>query len=455
MKPSTFQPFNLSTLAAFCILHSAFCIGSAFAAPNVDQNAVTLVQDSQSRLVTVSYTLTGEPAVVTVDFQTNTLANAAGNWISIGDVNFTNVVGDVNQVVQTGARVLHWQPCDTWPDQRINGNRVRAVVKAWATNAPPDWCAVCLLSDSEISTRQQSDVTFNPVRRRYFASKEAIPGGAQDRIYKTDYLLLRKIPAAGVVWMMGKSGFLDQGAYPHKVMLTKDYYIGVYEITYAQYYPIYGSVPQAFSDANGENREIHPVGRAQWSQIRGDYDTYPWPQEDGHEHEVASLSYLGLLRIRAGIDSFDLPADAQWEYACRAGSGTAHCNGGANASALNRVGWYKDNYNDGTTTAPGSNHVHPVGQKEPNAWGIYDMEGNVSELVLDWYEAHGATLFPDADAIVENPIGPANGTKKIWRGGYVWQDAFRCSCYARVTGNAPASTDTCTGLRVVCDAVAK
>ena len=122
-----------------------------FAEPRVDQSAVTLAQDSQSRLVTVGYELTGEPAVITVDFQTNTLANAAGDWVSIGDVNFTNVIGDVNQVVQIGSHSIYWQPDKSWPDQRINDGRIRAVVKAWATNAPPDYCAVCLLSDEEIA----------------------------------------------------------------------------------------------------------------------------------------------------------------------------------------------------------------------------------------------------------------------------------------------------------------
>ncbi|MBQ6245945.1 MAG: formylglycine-generating enzyme family protein, partial [Kiritimatiellae bacterium] len=432
-----------------------FAALAANAEPRVDQNAVTLTQDPQSRLVSVTYTLTGEPAVITVDFQTNAVANAETGWLSIGEVNFTNTAGAVNQVVPVGEHSLYWRPDKVWPDKVIKWNRFRAVVKAWATNAPPDYCAVCLLSDADISARQAADVSFNPVRRRYFVSAEAVPGGVQDSIYKTEYLLLRKIPATGVAWKMGISGYTDLGAYPHKVMLTRDYYIGVYEITYGQYKPIYGSSDQSFVDANGENRETHPNGKALWTKIRGAYDNYPWPQETGHEHEVAPSSYLGLIRTRAGIDTFDLPTDAQWEYACRAGSGTAYCNGGTNNDALKRVAWYLDNYNDGTTTAPGSNRVHPVGQKEPNAWGLYDMEGNVAELVLDWYEAHSSALFPDADATTVDPIGPSTGTKKIWRGGDVFRVNSQNSCYARGRGGATNSTDVCTGFRVVCDAVAK
>ena len=90
MNHSTLQLFNLSTLAA------AFAALAAGAEPRVDQNAVTLTQDPQSRLVSVTYTLTGEPAVITVDFQTNAVANAETGWLSIGEVNFTTTAGAVN-----------------------------------------------------------------------------------------------------------------------------------------------------------------------------------------------------------------------------------------------------------------------------------------------------------------------------------------------------------------------
>ena len=87
----------------------AFVAAVSFAAlPHVDQNAVVLAQDSYSRLVTVTYTLTGEPAVITIDFQTNEVANAESGWVSIGAVNFTNTIGAVNQVVSTGEHDIYW-----------------------------------------------------------------------------------------------------------------------------------------------------------------------------------------------------------------------------------------------------------------------------------------------------------------------------------------------------------
>ncbi len=453
MNHSTLQLFNLSTLAAAVAAIAA----TAAAEPRVDQNAVTLTQDPQSRLVSVTYTLTGEPAVITVDFQTNAVANAETGWLSIGEINFTNTTGAVNQVVPTGEHTICWQPDKVWPDQVIKWNRFRAVVKAWATNAPPDYCVVCLLSDADIQTRQETDVTFNPVRRRYFVGAEAVPGGVQDRMYKTDYLLLRKCPAAGVVWRMGQAGSTSAGTYPHKVRLSRDYYIAIYETTWGQKENLGKSMGGYFQDANGQNRGIHPVGNVLWSNIRGAYDSYPWPQDAGHEHEVASDSFLGLLRARTGIDTFDLPTEAQWEYACRAGTGTFVYNGSTSHNTLGLIAWYERNWDDGTTgTGSNSNYtrVHPVGQKVPNAWGLYDMSGNVAEWVLDWYGDYDTAAADNGD-IAENPIGPATGDRKIWRGGDVWRTNAFAGSHVRSKGNTTAKTDIVTGFRVVCDAVAK
>lgn len=419
-----------------------------FAEPRVDQSAVTLEQDSQSRLVTVGYELTGEPAVVTVDFQTNTLANAAGDWVSIGDVNFTNVIGDVNQVVQPGVRTITWQPDKSWPNQRINDGRVRAVVKAWATNAPPDWCVVCLLSDSAITTRQLADVTFNPARRRYFASKEAIPGGDKDSLYKTEYLLLRKIPAAGVVWKMGLGNYAWAGnyeGYAHKVMLTRDYYIAVYETTRKQQSLFAGTTVTS-------GQEDLPVSGASGNALRGNQSSYPFPDAQGNEtHAIDGDSYLGKLRTLSGIDSFDLPTEAQWEYACRAGTGNPFYFSTANATTMKANMWYNDN--------AGGSSCHPVGSKTANAWGIYDMHGNVYEQCLDWWEAHNSTKFPDATAVTTNPIGPATGTAKVFRGGDVsrdWKSAASTSRPSnRVAAPSATSGNVSFGYRVVCDAVAK
>ena len=416
-----------------------------FAEPRVDQSAVTLAQDSQSRLVTVGYELTGESAVVTVDFQTNTIANAAGDWVSIGDVNFTNVIGDVNQVVQPGVRTITWQPDKSWPGQRINDGRVRAVVKAWATNAPPDYCVVCLLTDTQIDAKKAADVTWDIPRRRYFASEEAVPGGVTNNLYKTDFLVLRKIPAAGVVWRMG----VYKSTQIHKVRLTRDYYIGIFEMTSAQRGALNGT----------PGTSTLPNGQQTWNALRGSSSSYPWPDAQGNpQHNVSATAPLGVLRTRTGIDTFDFPTEAQWEYACRAGNGgwtynqnpPSDSHSGAKGQ-IQAVAWCSENWNTGTGY-DGTSRLHPVGQKPANAWGLYDMLGNAAEWTLDWNAAY--YIPEDANAVTNNPVGAVTGTQKVTRGGHPSSSADYIDMGNR-EGKEPGSSGRVSGWRVVCDAVAK
>ena len=271
-------------------------------------------------------------------------------------------------------------------------------------------------------------------------------------MYKTDYLLLRKVPAAGVVWRMGMANCpqnrQDLG-YCHKIMLRKDYYIGVYEITQCQWWRVYGGgMSTSFHDINNENAEIFPQPWAYWSQIRGAYDSYPWPAEAGHERDVDPNSYLGKLRVRTGIGSFDLPTEAQWEYACRAGTGTLFANGGDTQNDFNLMGWDSVNWNDGAVP---DTRVHAVGLKRPNNWGLYDMHGNVVELVLDWYADIDVAT---SDTVSVDPIGPSTGDNKVWRGGHTWVNWEVCSSSNRSQKNTPANSNVILGFRPVCDAAA-
>jgi len=101
-----------------------------------------------------------------------------------------------------------------------------------------------------------------------------------------------------------------------------------------------------------------------------------------------------------------LPTEAQWEYACRAGTT------GAYAGDLDEMGWYWDNSGD---------EIHPVGQKKPNAWGLYDMHGNVWEWCQDWYDRDYDTESPTSD-----PTGPNSGSYRVTRGGSWDFDARGC-----------------------------
>jgi formylglycine-generating enzyme required for sulfatase activity len=118
-------------------------------------------------------------------------------------------------------------------------------------------------------------------------------------------------------------------------------------------------------------------------------------------------------RLPAGWE-YTLPTETQWEYACRAGTT------GDYAGDLDAMAWYDKNAGGAT---------HPVGQKQPNAWRLYDMHGNVWEWCLDW-----DGNYP-SDAVTD-PVGAASGSDRIGRGGGWWRSAFDCRS-ARCGGSGP------------------
>ncbi len=128
---------------------------------------------------------------------------------------------------------------------------------------------------------------------------------------------------------------------------------------------------------------------------------------------------------------YRLPTEAEWEYAARAGS-TTRFAGGESDSALDSMGWYDEN--SGMKT-------HPVGRKRANTWGLYDMHGNVWEWVWDRYG-----YYPSGS--VTDPVGPAGGSSRVFRGGNWSNDAGRCRS-ARRLYYAPSDRSSGVGFRLV------
>lgn len=406
------------------------------AVPVVDQSSVTMVQPSSSREVTISYRLTGEPAVVTIDIQTN--------GCSIGGENLWYFRGDVNKLVQPGETLhkAYWRPDKAWPGHLVQSG-VTAVVTAWATNTPPDIMVVSLVAPSNVM---------------YYANAASVPNGITNEMYKTDYLALRKIPAANVIWRMGSPATpaeLGRDAtkeVPHLVTLANDFYLGVYEVTQAQYLRIAGTNPSSFKDSS--DFRIRPVEVVGWNLIRG--TTYIWP-DDGHQ--VDETSFLGKLRMFAGHEGFDIPTEAQWEFACRAGVGAALYTGeelsdtrvSDNLEAISRyrqtglVGGVS-----GTLPPAGSpaevGATAKVGSYLPNGYGLYDMIGNVWELCLDWYAAD----ISGCDA----EIGPLSGSVRAYRGGAFNTEAQYCRSACRQNGETNIR-NFAYGFRIGCTAVGK
>ncbi len=137
------------------------------------------------------------------------------------------------------------------------------------------------------------------------------------------------------------------------------------------------------------------------------------------------------LNAMEGCKAFDLPTEAQWEYACRAGTDTRYHSGDAE-EVLEQIGWYRENAGEQT---------HPVGLKEPNPYGQYDMHGNVFEWCQDWFGS-----YPEENAI--DPSGPLSGSCRVVRGGSWIDSARRCQASYR-TGVMPANHGNVVGVRLV------
>ena len=179
----------------------------------------------------------------------------------------------------------------------------------------------------------------------------------------------------------------DEGP-QHKVCLD-GFWMGKYEVTQAQWETIIKNNPSRFKGAD------RPVERVSWNTAQA---------------FLKKLNAAVETHGRASLQ-FRLPSEAEWEYAARAGTQTAY-SFGDDPNQLGDYAWYGANFGGKT---------HPVGQKQPNAFGLYDMHGNVWEWCQDWYNMRYYANSP-----MENPQGPSSGASRLLRGGSFNRHATRC-----------------------------
>ena len=423
------------------------------AAPVIRENSVSFAQDPVTRLVRVTYTLDEDPGIITFDVLTN--------GVTIGAANIRALAGDVNRLVQTGDRTIYWRPDLSWPGHKITDNSVTVAVTAWATNTPPDYMMIDISLGGRTIPLEE--------RTTYYTHPDAIPfpGGVTNDLCKTDYLVFRKCPAANVTWRMGTTA-TEQGSgssvpTAHYVTFTNDFWMGVYEVTQRQYRH-FGVGKEDIGCCFTNECAMRPVEYTPYFWHRGWSDGAAsatrclWP-ETGHEILAtdamggkwgsAQTNTLYRARLITG-QTVDFPTEAQWEFAARAGLGgnlpdgtafAATVDGETGAERLHR--YARTAANGGqiggapsvlSTSASGPTCNDPetrprlattideggtanVGSFEPNAWGLYDMCGNVAEMCLDNWQA---TLSSEA---VTDPEGPAtSGKQRVIRGGS-WGDA--------------------------------
>ncbi|SDT98151.1 formylglycine-generating enzyme family protein [Desulfobacula phenolica] len=201
----------------------------------------------------------------------------------------------------------------------------------------------------------------------------------------------------------------------HKVLISKDFYMGETEVTQGQWEKLVGFNPSSFSKLG----KSFPIDTVSWNDC---------------------MEFIRVLNKWEATDKYRLPTEAEWEYACRAGSTSAFSNGPITTFSCNEpepaivnMAWYC--YNSGLASPARDFKPHPVKTKAPNKWGLYDMHGNVQEWVLDsckWRDILRARVGAVTTTYKNNIVDPLNktGKHKIIRGGGWYQTSkYQRSAY--------------------------
>ena len=238
-----------------------------------------------------------------------------------------------------------------------------------------------------------------------------VPSGKTYTVPSINYKMVYIPPGTFMMGSPSNEPKRDSDERRHKVTLTKGFYMGATEVTQGQWKKIMSSNPSYFK---GDNL---PVEQVSWNDCQ---------------------EFVRKLNRQEVGNKYRLPTEAEWEYACRAGTTTPFFTGGCISTS-------QANY-DGNYPMPGCSKgkyrkkTIEVASFSPNAWGFYDMHGNVWEWCQDWYEDYPASHVTD-------PEGASSGSGRVGRGGSWYSDARHCLS-ARRFGGAPDGGDGILGFRL-------
>jgi formylglycine-generating enzyme required for sulfatase activity len=218
----------------------------------------------------------------------------------------------------------------------------------------------------------------------------------------------------------------------HRVRITRPFWLGRHEVTRGQF--------RRFVEDSGYQTEGEQDGKGGYGLVDGQQTQDPrfsWDADLGFDqtddHPLVNVSwsdaaaFCAWLSKKEGAESY-LPSEAQWEYACRAGTATLWYSGDEANVALDGHAWFDVNAGQKT---------HPVGQKSPNAWGLFDMHGNVWEWCRDWFDPGYYSKSP-----LNDPTGPSEGSGRVYRGGGWASEA--CECRTSYRFCLPSFARNCT-----------
>ena len=313
------------------------------------------------------------------------------------------------------------------PDQVATATKAPDQV-ATATEAPdqvatatkaPDQVATATKAPDQVATATEAPdkhLTLD-LGRKVKMKLALLPAGEfmMGSTLSAEEVAKRFAPAGDLSGAVGKitaGDFTDE--HPRrKVAIGKPFYMGVTEVTQAQWRAVKGAQHWA-KESYVKEKPDHAASYISWND---------------------ATAFCKMLSKKTK-HTVRLPTEAEWEYACRAGTVTAF-NYGDDSSKLDDYAWYRGNIYESK-----EKYAHSVGAKKPNAWGLYDMHGNVYEWCSDWY----ADSYANADA--REPKGPATGKERVVRGGS-WRSIPPYCRAARRTRFSPSSRSATFGFRVV------
>ena len=231
-------------------------------------------------------------------------------------------------------------------------------------------------------------------RRQQVTQAETTPQVATPQVAAAERPVQLEANSIGMELIEISAGkfMMGEGAGAVAVTLTRPFVLGTTEVTQGQYEKMMGTKPWA-GESNVQVGKDNPATSVSWD------DATEFCKKLTKREQNPASTY----KLKAG-EVYRLPTEAEWEYACRAGTTTAY-SFGDDASTFGEYGWFSGN-------TAGEQYAHRVGMKKPNPWGLYDMHGNVWEWCSDWYDG---TLPGGTD-----PVGPEGGSDRVYRGGSWW-----------------------------------
>ena len=300
-----------SKMALLAAAAAAFACCAA--TPRIEQGE--LKYDVLTHKMSIDYVLVDSAAIVTFDLQTNVVENGetTTKWATIGAENYQSISGNFNRVVKDVGvkKTISWTPYEDWP-QKVKAGQLRAVVTAWSTNSPPDYCVVNI---NRLDTKAGTGIEN---RVRYYLSEKHLPyGGLDNSMYWTSNMVMRRVHAAGRTFRMGSpwTELGGRGNYNNRspnemsvvVTFTKDYWMAIFPMTCKQTYYAFNST------GNHSNGDKGPMTGHSWANFRiglsgsdnSSYNStdYDWPNNTATPHLIGENSYFGKMKRTLGWSS--------------------------------------------------------------------------------------------------------------------------------------------------------